>query len=144
MEHLLTIEDEGAIGPAAHSIIPLLNQFRIAAFYGSMGVGKTTFIKSLCRVMGVDDTVSSPSFALVNEYLTGSGEIIFHFDFYRLKSVGEVFDMGYEDYFYSDAFCFIEWPEKIADVLPLPRLDIFMEELEDGVRFMRIVEREGD
>ncbi len=144
MEKILVIEDEEAIDREAQSLIPILNQFRVAAFYGSMGVGKTTFIKGLCRVMGVSDTVSSPSFAIVNEYLTGEGEVIFHFDFYRLKSVSEVFDMGYEDYFYSDAFCFIEWPEKIADVLPFPRLDIFMEELEGGMRSMRIVERNGD
>jgi tRNA threonylcarbamoyladenosine biosynthesis protein TsaE len=83
------------------------------AFFGNMGVGKTTFIKALCNEMGVIDIVTSPSFALVNEYQTNEDEIIYHFDFYRIKKIEEVFDLGYEDYFYSNNYCFIEWQFKI-------------------------------
>ena len=144
MEHHFTIKNESEIGRVAQSLIPLLQRYKVAAFYGSMGVGKTTFIKELCREMGVGDTVTSPSFAIVNEYLSGGGEVIYHFDFYRLKSVAEVFDMGYEEYFYSDQVCLMEWPEKILEVLPARRLDIFMEEKDDGARAMRVVEKAGD
>jgi tRNA threonylcarbamoyladenosine biosynthesis protein TsaE len=88
------------------------------AFYGQMGAGKTTFIKALCEALGVKNTVSSPTFSIVNEYLSEKGEKIFHFDFYRINSEAEAYDMGYEDYFYSNAYCFIEWPERIAELLP--------------------------
>jgi tRNA threonylcarbamoyladenosine biosynthesis protein TsaE len=99
----------------------LLNAFKnetIFAFHAPMGAGKTTFIKAICKELGVHDTISSPTFSLVNEYTAASGRKIFHFDFYRIKSVSEAYDMGYEDYFYSKAFCFIEWPEKVAELLP--------------------------
>jgi len=91
---------------------------RIFAFYGSMGAGKTTFIKALCKEIGVTDNVNSPTFALINQYVDGSGDPVFHFDFYRIKKVEEVLDIGYEDYFYSGHFCLIEWPEKIEHLLP--------------------------
>jgi tRNA threonylcarbamoyladenosine biosynthesis protein TsaE len=83
-----------------------------------MGAGKTTFIKAICKYFGVEDIVSSPTFAIINEYLTSDQEQIFHFDFYRLKNAGELFDIGYEDYFYSNSYCLIEWPEKIEEFLP--------------------------
>jgi len=111
MEHLITIRSEQEI--------------------------ETTFIKGLCRVMGVTDTVTSPSFAIVNKYMTSDDRAIYHFDFYRLKDVNEVFDIGYEDYFFSGDICLIEWPEKIAEVLPEERLDVWITENTDGSRSVR-------
>jgi tRNA threonylcarbamoyladenosine biosynthesis protein TsaE len=92
---------------------------KIIAFYGEMGSGKTTLIKAICEELGVKDTISSPTYSIVNEYRTLKGEKVYHFDFYRIKSVDEAYDMGYEEYFYSKAYCFIEWPEKIAELMPL-------------------------
>ena len=92
---------------------------RVIAFYGDMSAGKTTFIKYLCQELGVDkSSVNSPTYAIVNEYETHGDQLIFHFDFYRLKDENEAYDMGYENYFYSNHYCFIEWPEKIANLLP--------------------------
>jgi tRNA threonylcarbamoyladenosine biosynthesis protein TsaE len=91
---------------------------RVFAFFGSMGAGKTTFIKAICAELGVEDIVQSPTFSIINEYKTRSGESIYHFDFYRIKKIGEVFDIGYEDYLYSGNYCFIEWPELIGPLLP--------------------------
>lgn len=91
---------------------------RIFAFYGEMGVGKTTFIKAICNSLNVADVVSSPTFAIVNVYNTSDLEELYHFDFYRLKSIEEAYDIGYEDYFYSGNYCFIEWPEMIQSLLP--------------------------
>ena len=91
---------------------------RVFAFYGSMGAGKTTFIKAICRQLFVRDIVNSPTFAIVNEYLRENGGSIFHFDLYRLKSWQEMLDIGYEDYFYSGNYCFIEWPEKVENLIP--------------------------
>jgi len=102
---------------AAQQIVQFAGKQRIFLFYGDMGAGKTTFIKSLCEVLGVRESVTSPTFSIVNEY-RGADATVYHFDFYRLKSQTEAFDMGYEEYFYSRAYCFIEWPEKIADLLP--------------------------
>lgn len=99
----------------------LINEFpkeRVFAFYGKMGAGKTTFIQSVCKELGSDDTVTSPTFALINEYNTTENESIFHFDFYRIKNLEEVFDLGYEDYLYSGSYCLIEWPELIETLLP--------------------------
>ncbi|WP_291858839.1 tRNA (adenosine(37)-N6)-threonylcarbamoyltransferase complex ATPase subunit type 1 TsaE [Marinilabilia sp.] len=138
MSRKLTIQSESDVERVAHEFMPLLKKHKVVAFYGNMGVGKTTFIKGLCRVMGVEGTVTSPSFALVNEYEGKEGETIFHFDFYRLKNVTEVFDMGYEDYFFSNHYCLIEWPEKVADVLPDDRLDVYIEEEEDGSRTLKV------
>ena len=106
----------------------------IFAFYGSMGAGKTTFVKALCEAMGVTDTVNSPTFAIVNEYDTPSGLPIYHFDFYRIKRLAEVYDMGYEDYFYGRGLCFIEWPELVEELLPEETLKVTIEEQSDGSR----------
>ena len=91
---------------------------RIFAFYGKMGAGKTTFIKSICKILGTEEIVTSPTFSIVNQYNTKNGENLFHFDFYRIKKTEEVMDIGYEDYFYSGSYCFIEWPEMIEELLP--------------------------
>ena len=91
---------------------------RVILFYGEMGVGKTTLIKVLCQQLGVQEPTNSPTFSIVNEYLSNQNKTIYHFDFYRIEKEEEVFDMGYEDYFYDNSYCFIEWPEKIPNLLP--------------------------
>ena len=91
---------------------------RFFSFFGKMGVGKTTLIKEICAVLGVEDEVCSPTFAIVNEYATAFDEPVYHFDFYRLKSVAEAYDIGYEEYFYSGCYCFTEWTEKVEELLP--------------------------
>ena len=101
----------------ASEIISFATNSRIFLFYGDMGAGKTTLIKSLCECLGTTEPVTSPTFSIVNEYI-GTKNKIYHFDFYRLKNQTEALDMGYEEYFYSEAYCFIEWPEKIPDLLP--------------------------
>ena len=101
---------------------------RIFAFYGKMGSGKTTFIKSLCKISGVTDIVNSPTFSIINEYKTDVGDSIFHFDFYRIKKQDEVLDIGYEDYFFSGSYCFIEWPGKVENLLPENTVRIIIEE----------------
>lgn len=115
----------------------LLNYFpdeRVFAFYGTMGAGKTTFIKAICHELGSTDNVTSPSFALINEYTTDSDSLIYHFDFYRIKKLEEAFDLGYEDYIYSGNYCFIEWPEMIEQLLPDGIVEVRISELENGIR----------
>jgi len=107
---------------------------RIFAFYGAMGAGKTTFIKALCQELGSDDYVTSPTFALINEYTTKDETVIYHFDFYRIKKLEEVYDLGYEDYIYSGNFCFIEWPEMIDTLLPDGIVAVRIKEIDNGVR----------
>lgn len=109
---------------------------RVVAFYGSMGAGKTTFIRALCEELGVTDVVTSPTFAIVNEYEVDKAEefSIFHFDFYRIKRLEEVYDMGYEDYFYGSSLCLIEWPELIEELLPDDCLRVTIRVLDDGSR----------
>ena len=104
----------------AEWIIKQWGENRIICFYGPMGAGKTTLIKAVCEQLGVTDIVVSPTFAIINEYSDGSGKPIFHFDFYRINKLEEVYDFGYEEYFYSDqGICLIEWPELVEDILPL-------------------------
>jgi len=118
---------------AAEKVLNKFKIHKIFALYGLIGVGKTTFIKSICRFMGVKDLVNSPSFSLVNEYKSDKFGKIYHFDFYRIKTLSEVYDMGYEDYFYNNYYCFIEWPEKIASLLPKDFVSLTIEEY-NGVR----------
>ena len=99
-------------------LISLRDEADVIAFYGSMGAGKTTLIKNLCHRMGVTDEVNSPTFAIVNEYVTEEGDSVYHFDFYRIKKLEEAYDIGYENYFYSGNLCLIEWPEMIEPLLP--------------------------
>ena len=120
---------------AARQFVDNMGNGNVFAFYGKMGAGKTTFIKAVCEELGVDDVITSPTFAIVNEYRAEpSGELIYHFDFYRIKKIEEVYDMGYEDYFYSGALCFIEWPELIEELLPGDATCVRIEEKEDGSR----------
>lgn len=128
------IDSLDKINAVAAKFLSKYKDERVLAFYGPMGVGKTTFVKALCEELHVEDTVNSPSFAIVNEYRTSEENIVYHFDFYRLKEEEEAYDMGYEDYLYSGNYCMIEWPEKIASLLPQGRLEVTLEELEDGAR----------
>lgn len=108
----------------------------VFAFYGKMGAGKTTFVKALCEELGVTDAVSSPTFAIVNEYEAASGCPIYHFDFYRIKRLSEAYDMGCDEYFYSGHPCFIEWPELIEEILPEETIKVCIEEQADGSRLL--------
>lgn len=125
------------IGEAAKQFVEAMGDTTVFAFYGKMGAGKTTFIKAVCEALGVDDTITSPTFAIVNEYRSDTtGELIYHFDFYRIKTIDEVYDMGYEDYFYSGAVCFVEWPELIEELLPGDARRVTITEQEDGSRLL--------
>lgn len=125
------------IDQAAEKLVKEFGSFKKIAFSGEMGAGKTTLIQSVCKVLGVEDIVNSPTFALINEYFTNTGESIFHFDLYRINRIEELYDLGYEDYFYSDAYCFIEWPEIALDLMPEDVLYLKIEVLEDGSRLVR-------
>ena len=122
------------IGDAAREFIANMGESRVFAFYGKMGAGKTTFIKAICEALGVEDVITSPTFAIINEYTSGEGESIYHFDFYRIKKLEEVYDMGYEDYFYSGCLCLIEWPELIEEVLPEDAVKVEINVTPDGER----------
>jgi tRNA threonylcarbamoyladenosine biosynthesis protein TsaE len=120
----------------AKKLITEFSDQRIFAFYGKMGAGKTTFIQAICRHLGTTDNITSPTFALINEYKTPENNSLFHFDFYRIKDLEEVFDLGYEDYFYSGNYCFIEWPEKIEPLLPENVVEVKIEVDEDETRIL--------
>ena len=122
---------------AAQEFIAHIGDSKVFAFYGKMGAGKTTFVKAICEELGVEDVITSPTFAIINEYTTGQEETaIYHFDFYRIKKLEEVYDMGYEDYFYSGALCFIEWPELIEEILPDDAVRVNIIEQPDGSRLV--------
>lgn len=123
-------------------LLNLRGESDIIAFYGPMGAGKTTLIKNLCHRMGVTDEVNSPTFAIVNEYVTMEGESVYHFDFYRIKKLEEVYDIGYENYFYSGNLCLLEWPEMIEPLMPekFIRVDIALGNTDDSRRIVVSVE----
>jgi tRNA threonylcarbamoyladenosine biosynthesis protein TsaE len=131
----IRIENIDSIHDAAKQFVAAMGEATVFAFYGKMGAGKTTFIKAVCEEMGIDDVITSPTFAIVNEYRAETtGELVYHFDFYRIKKLEEVYDMGYEDYFYSGAVCFIEWPELVEELLPEDAVRVRIEENADGSR----------
>lgn len=130
----ITIKSLDTIHEAAKEFIKRMGKEKVFAFYGKMGAGKTTFIKALCEVLGVEDVITSPTFSLINEYTDGQGNPIYHFDFYRIKKLEEVYDMGYEDYFYSGCLCLLEWPELIEGILPEDVVKVTIEEQADGTR----------
>ena len=121
------------IQEAASAFIQQIGDHKVFAFYGSMGAGKTTFVKAICESLGVDDVITSPTFAIINEY-HADDHVIYHFDFYRIKKLEEVYDMGYEDYSYSGSLCFIEWPELIEELLPEDAVKVSIKENPDGSR----------
>ncbi len=135
---VLKINSLKEINAVAKEFLSLVGDKRVFALYGAMGVGKTTFVKAICDEMGVQDTINSPTFSIVNEYHTSKEAIIYHFDFYRIEDVKEAYDFGYEDYFYSKAMCFIEWPEKIESILPDDAVEVLFEEQMDGSRTITI------
>ncbi len=131
----IRIDNIENIKSAAKVFIDSTKNYSVFAFYGKMGAGKTTFIKAICECLGVEDVINSPTFAIVNEYTSYiTDETLYHFDFYRIKRIDEVYDLGYEEYFYSGNVCFIEWPELIEDLLPENTLKVYIEERENGAR----------
>jgi tRNA threonylcarbamoyladenosine biosynthesis protein TsaE len=148
----LIVKDLNGLAGAARELIPVLRGRGVVALYGGMGAGKTTLVSALLREMGSEDEVSSPTFALVNDYVvpgesasdsgsgsgSGSGGHVYHFDFYRIDSPAEAFDLGYEEYFYSGELCLVEWPEKIEDLLPDDTLRIRIDPLPDGSRCIAV------
>ena len=125
------------INEVARQFVDQMGDHKIFAFYGKMGAGKTTFIKAMCEELGVTDVTNSPTFAIVNEYMDGKGETIYHFDFYRIKRVEEVYDIGFDEYIYSGNLCLMEWPELIEQLLPEETVRVDIMENPDGTRVIR-------
>ncbi len=135
----IKIESLDTIRQAAKEFIAGMDDRTVFAFRGNMGAGKTTFIKAICEELGVEDVINSPTFAIINEYRSSeTGELIYHFDFYRINKPSEAEDIGTEDYFYSGALCFIEWPEKIEDLLPGDVVEVAITENPDGSRTVEV------
>src|SRR5665811_307386 len=132
MAKIYTCQSPDELNPIASALIECHKEKRIFAFHGEMGAGKTTFIKTICEYLKVTDTVTSPTFAIVNEYLTMDSGSVFHFDLYRIKSWTEMLEIGYEDYFYSGNYCLLEWPEKIVNLLPEETVHVNIEVSPDG------------
>lgn len=131
----ITVNDIGGLDRAAEEFASAIGDRRHFAFHGSMGAGKTTFIAALCRVLGMDDEASSPTFSIVNEYHSAEGGAsVYHFDFYRIETPEEALDLGLDDYFESDSLCLMEWPENVEPLLPDDLVDVTIEELPDGSR----------
>lgn len=130
-----SVEEYDAI---AVKLLPLIIKEKKFALYGDMGVGKTTLVKSICRALSSDDVVSSPTFSIVNHYISNQNKNIYHFDFYRIENVDEVFDLGYETYFFdANSYCFVEWPQKIQSLMPENFIKIFMQ-LDGNKRIIKI------
>jgi len=136
--HILTIDSIDTIHETARQFIGLIGDRTVFAFNGKMGAGKTTFIKAICEMMGVKETVNSPTFSIVNEYEAADGRIIYHFDCYRITNTQEALDLGAEDYLYSGNLCFIEWSENMAPLLPDTLVNVDIEEQEDGKREIKM------
>lgn len=136
MTHQIHIPNTDALPAAAAQFLQAIGNAKLLAFYGQMGVGKTTFVKALCDAMGVEDVVNSPTFAIVNEYTDAQGEAVYHFDFYRIKKHAELFDLGFENYLDSGCFCLMEWPELVEELLPQDTLRVTITEQADGSRML--------
>lgn len=133
----IKIKSLDCIKEVAQQFIDNMGKGNVFAFYGKMGAGKTTFIKAICECLEVEDVITSPTFAIVNEYYSNKlQDSIYHFDFYRIKKLEEVYDMGYEDYFYSHRLCFLEWPELVEELLPKDAVKVTIAEQEDGSRLV--------
>ncbi len=139
----LNVPSEDELDSSARRLLEAFPGRRIFAFYGEMGSGKTTFIKALCRTLQVTDMTSSPSFGLIHQYRSATGGSVYHFDFYRIENLEEVFDIGYEEYFYSGEYCFLEWPEEVESILPEDTVRIYLEVHPGGARELRQVEAAG-
>ncbi|PVX52242.1 tRNA threonylcarbamoyladenosine biosynthesis protein TsaE [Balneicella halophila] len=129
LEGLLEVADKFLQDWGEHKLVTLI---------GEMGAGKTTFVKAICDVLGVEDAVSSPTFSIINEYTTANGETLFHFDFYRINDEQEALDFGVEEYWESDAYCYMEWPEKVENILPEDILEVRIKEETDGTRLISV------
>ena len=137
----IIIENKNSVKSTAKEFVKLMGDDKIFAFHGAMGAGKTTFIKAVCEELGVKETITSPTFAIINEYKDREGSSIYHFDFYRINKLEEVFDFGHEDYFYSGNLCFIEWPEIVNSILPENSVIVSIEEQENGIRILELNEK---
>lgn len=135
---IILIKDKRSLHSAAKKFLENTRGSRIFAFYGSMGAGKTTFIKAVCNALGTDDIVSSPTFTLINEYISDKGEPIYHIDFYRIKKQEEVFDFGIEEYLSSGSYCFMEWPELVEEILPSETVKVIITVGKDEERKVEI------
>ena len=137
MNVTLEIPSLDKINQVAREFIRNMGDATVFAFYGNMGAGKTTFIKAICEELGINEGVNSPTFAIVNEYRSDTtGELVYHFDFYRINKIEEVYDLGYEDYFYSGALCFLEWSEKVEELLPPETVMVTIKEVENSARMV--------
>lgn len=137
----MVIKDLTSINETAKEFIAQMGDNRLFFFYGDMGAGKTTFIRAICKELGVTESVNSPTFAIVNEYTDREGKPIYHFDFYRIEKEEEAFDFGYEDYFFSGNLCFVEWPEKIENLIPNEGISVYIQEEENGERSVTLKEK---
>jgi tRNA threonylcarbamoyladenosine biosynthesis protein TsaE len=136
----IVINNPDELQAVSLKLIEWIGERRIIAFYGELGAGKTTLIKAICKVLGANDLVTSPSFSIINEYFTKTGERIYHFDFYRIRELNEIYDIGYEEYFFSGSYCFIEWPEKIEPLLPEETVKFFIEVKKNDSRIISRLE----
>lgn len=135
---IITVNELADLDTAAKKVVEAIGNRKVVALYGQMGAGKTTLIKHICKALDVHDVVNSPSFSLVNEYQRPNGEPIYHFDFYRINKIEEAFDFGYEEYFFSNNLCLIEWPEVIEDLIPDDAVKLTIQVLGDGRREIQI------
>lgn len=133
-EHIFLIETEDQLGGIVSELLVYMEQYRVVCFNGEMGAGKTTLIKAICRALGVEDSMSSPTFSIVNEYRDRSDQAIYHFDFYRVDNLREAWDIGVEEYFYSGDLCLIEWPERIKELIPDNHLEISIKLVGENTR----------
>jgi tRNA threonylcarbamoyladenosine biosynthesis protein TsaE len=134
----LRLYDISRISETAKRFLKITTGNKKFAFYGKMGAGKTTFIIALCRELGAVDIVNSPTFTIINEYRTGKGEMLYHLDFYRIKSADELLSLGIEDYLYEDVYCFIEWPDRAEEILTNNIIKVDIEEVDTDKRLLKI------